>query len=339
MIVGQLKALTLRAIALPTVGRLLAARAAAAPSIVMMHRFASVGHEGGHDAARFRALLSYLRRVGVHLVSVEDLVDAAIARADSRATPGRDVPTVAFTVDDGYRDFLDVAVPILAEFDCPATAFVVPDVIDGKLWFWWDQLAWIQRHSARAAITIALRGGSASLACGNAPEAAASMERLQERLKALPNAERLEALQSLARAAEVSIPDVPPSEFAVMSWDDLRGAERRGLRFGAHTMTHPILSMCTDEQSRWEISASIARVREEVAQPSTVFCYPNGRAIDFGEREIASLKAAGSLAAVSTVSMRVDARVTSPSNGDWRWQLPRFAYDERRGAMERNILL
>jgi peptidoglycan/xylan/chitin deacetylase (PgdA/CDA1 family) len=53
-----------------------------------------------------------------------------------RAGPVRD-RYVCVTFDDGYRDNLELAVPVLRELGIPATIYVVTKVIDGEATFHW----------------------------------------------------------------------------------------------------------------------------------------------------------------------------------------------------------
>ena len=45
------------------------------------------------------------------------------------------------TFDDGYRDNVHVAKPLLERFEIPATVFVVSAYVDSDRDFWWDELA------------------------------------------------------------------------------------------------------------------------------------------------------------------------------------------------------
>ncbi|GGM65043.1 peptidoglycan/xylan/chitin deacetylase (PgdA/CDA1 family) [Halarchaeum rubridurum] len=79
------------------------------------------GNAGGRrlDEAAFRAQLAWL---DTHYEFVD--LPAAL---DAGSTP-----RVALTFDDGYRDFRSRALPILREFDAPATVFVIADRIGGR---------------------------------------------------------------------------------------------------------------------------------------------------------------------------------------------------------------
>ncbi|MEO3751656.1 polysaccharide deacetylase family protein [Streptomyces sp. B6B3] len=72
---------------------------------------------------RLRRQLRWLRRRGLRGVSAGELLRAARA--------GRAAGLVGLTFDDGYRDFLDHALPLLREHGCTATVFVLPGRLGG----------------------------------------------------------------------------------------------------------------------------------------------------------------------------------------------------------------
>ncbi|WP_234320545.1 polysaccharide deacetylase family protein, partial [Streptomyces sp. SBT349] len=73
---------------------------------------------------RLHQQLGWLRRRGLRGVSIGELLRA---RAAGRA--GR---LVGLTFDDGYRDFLDTAIPLLRGHGCTATVFVLPGRLHGS---------------------------------------------------------------------------------------------------------------------------------------------------------------------------------------------------------------
>jgi peptidoglycan/xylan/chitin deacetylase (PgdA/CDA1 family) len=94
------------------------------------------------------------------------------------------------------------------------------------------------------------------------------------------------------------LPDHPPPRFSPMTWSEARSLEKTGMTFGPHTVTHPVLSTVPDEQAEFEIAESWRRLCAEVGHPVPVFCYPNGRLRDFGDREMRIIRGLGLSAAV-----------------------------------------
>jgi hypothetical protein len=97
------------------------------------------------------------------------------------------------------------------------------------------------------------------------------------------------------------------------------------MTFGPHTLTHPVLSTTSDEQSEREITESWRRLSGEVSRPVPVFCYPAGRLGDFGDREIATIRRMGLLGAVSAQPGNVRLRRLGDSADGW-YAVPRRGY-------------
>ncbi len=137
--------------------------------------------------------------------------------------------------------------------------------------------------------------------------------------------ERLEAIHRLISEADVEPPSQPPLCYAPMSWDQARACEKNGMSFGPHTVTHPVLSRTSDEKSASEIAGGWERLRAEVRGPVPIFCYPNGRLADFGDREVATMKSLGLIGAVTGVSAYARAQPFRDSN-QYPYRVPRFGY-------------
>lgn len=67
-----------------------------------------------------------------HLTYLDDHFEIVDVRTVADTTDSGE-KRVALTFDDGYRDFVTTVLPILHEFDAPATAFVVPGFLEGDV--------------------------------------------------------------------------------------------------------------------------------------------------------------------------------------------------------------
>jgi peptidoglycan/xylan/chitin deacetylase (PgdA/CDA1 family) len=261
--------------------------------VFMLHRFRdSARGVEGHEAEQVRELLEYLRKHRYELVSLEE-----VFRRLSGQGP-RPAGCIAFTLDDGYLDQAEVAGPLFAEFDCPATTFVATGFLDGKLWFWWDRIDFVFSRTELREIHAELDGGVHRFAWNDVPARNRARDEFTAWCKTIPDASKHRAIEELAQAAEVELPDRPPDAFAPMSWSQLRACEGSGMSFGPHTVTHPVLSRTDDGQSKYELEEGWNRLRAEAERPVPIFCYPNGQVGDFGPREIATLRELGMAGAV-----------------------------------------
>ncbi len=209
---------------------------------------------------------------------------------------------LAVTVDDGYRDFYDVAFPVFREYAIPAAVFVVTRFLDGNYWLWADRVAYSFRHTPLTRARIELPSVPLDFILDGPESRSAATNRLKQDLKLLPHAEFTSVLDSLPTALRVEIPAWPQDGFQAMNWDEARRVSANGMEIGAHTVTHPILSALeTPDQLAAEVAGSRRRIEEELNRPVAHFCYPNGRIRDIGSA-LDAVREAGFATAVTTES-------------------------------------
>lgn len=118
-----------------TRGRIAAGRLRGAPAwrgvrVLGYHRISDERHVLSVPPERFRRQLETVLAAGLEPVSVARAIELVAAGE----VGGRHV---AVTFDDGYRDNLEHAVPVLEELGIPATIFVPTRIIDGEARYWW----------------------------------------------------------------------------------------------------------------------------------------------------------------------------------------------------------
>ena len=82
--------------------------------------------------------------------------------------------------------------------------------------------------------------------------------------------------------------------------DEVPALVQAGFTLGAHTVTHPRLALAPAGQRVREVVESVERVRAWAGRHDVPFAYPNGRARDFGESDVATLRDAGVTFALTT---------------------------------------
>jgi peptidoglycan/xylan/chitin deacetylase (PgdA/CDA1 family) len=257
--------------------------------ILMYHRFS--------DAAGLEWQCRHLRAC-YHVMPLSE--------AAARLAGEGDLPPngVVVTVDDGYRDFYNVAYPLFAAYKIPATVYVVSDFLDRKLWLWTDQVRYAFEKTQRPAFFLELPGSTPLESPLRSPEERRSARhKTTEALKLVRNEDRLHALALLPELLAVTLPAEPPEDFQPLRWEDVRrmAASAVELEFGAHTRTHPILSRVSSRaELRDEIAGSKRRIEEVLEMPVRHFCYPNGLGRDISPEAAVAVQEAGYETAVTT---------------------------------------
>lgn len=252
-------------------------------TVFMLHRFGNGDYRAGHSIELLRSILAWLRRNRYPLISLRELVDGL----ERGVTPSR---AVVFTIDDGYAEQATLAAPVFAEFDCPATTFLTTGFLDGQLWMWWDRIEYAFLQTTHREVSVDIGDHTIAYRWNGDVERRAALADMIRRCKRMSDDVKHAAIARVAEALDVEIPARPVERYAPMTWDDARRAERGGMTFGPHTVTHPILSRTSDDCLTNEICGSWQRLTQELADPLPVFCYPNGERGDYGPREIALLQ-------------------------------------------------
>jgi peptidoglycan/xylan/chitin deacetylase (PgdA/CDA1 family) len=288
--------------------------------VFMLHRFADPeSGVDGQDLGELRELLAFLRRYDYRVLPLVEL----IADAEQGKRLAR---TVAFTVDDGYRDFYDVGAPVFREFDCPVTVFLTTGFLDGSDWFWWDKVEHAVNSTRESRFTLPLPDGRRVHGWSSPDQRAAVLAGVARELKTLPTTDKHRVIDALASQLHVDLPATPPERYTPMNWDQVRELGRQGFDFGPHTVSHPVLSRVPEQQSDEEVRESWRRVREEVPEHVPVFCYPNGNPASFSMRETRILQSAGLEAAVTAVEGYVRPSHFDPDRPVARYAIPRIAF-------------
>ncbi len=294
-------------------------------SILTLHRFADPDlGVVGHNPSVLRDHLAYLRRHRYRLLSITDVV------RQIEDGEGGGAPAVAFTVDDGYAGFARIAAPIFAEYDCPVTLFVTTGFLDGQLWFWWDRVTYVFKRTQCCSLVLGLGSEERSYRWSTPDERDLVQHDVLCRLEWVDAPEREATIAWLSRQLDVELPASPPPACAPISWDEVRRTAKLGVTFGPHPVTHPILSLVSDDACRWEIEESYRRLRQETDACIPVFCYPNGAPGALGQRELEAVQRAGFRAGLTTVPDYAAARHGRPHGTLDRFALPRFPYPDDR---------
>jgi len=234
--------------------------------------------------------LTLIRAEGYDIVSL----DEALARlADPK--PGRFF--VALTFDDGYRDNLDHAWPVLAKHQAPWTLYVVRGFAERTARLWWLELEEAIRALPR--ISLDLPDGRFEAPAGTDAEKQRAFDQLYWRLRKGSEAILLSAISDLGR--EAGIDPVALVERDCLPTETLRSlAGAPGVTIGAHTLSHPMLAKYPEEVARREIADSKAWLEKVLEVPVRHFAYPVGDTTSAGSREFALAKEAGFASAVTT---------------------------------------
>ena len=176
----------------------------------------------------------------------------------------------AITFDDGYRDNYDLAWPVLCSHSVPAIFFICPGLMESRRLGWWDVIAYLVKRSRKAAITIL----GDTLPLGSRKRE--TIARLHDCVKLRPRLETHNLLDELAVACDVSFPDRAVQDAQLMTWQQVREVNERGVTIGSHTYRHPVLATLSEKEQREEMEKSKQELERRLERPVRTLAYPVG---------------------------------------------------------------
>lgn len=266
-------------------------------SILMLHQVRPSGGPGFAPNAHLEVtpdfldlVISRVRASGADIVSMDEVAERLAAPPDDRRF-------VAFTLDDGYRDNLDHALPVFRRHACPFTLYVASDFAAHRGMLWWKVVEEAIRRSGRLRTMVAGVPGMIDIADPVDKDRAFGAICADLRRAGEPTRNRV--VRDLA--ADAGFDAMSLCAQLCLGWDDLaRVAAEPLATIGAHTRSHPILSMLGRDEARMEISAGLWEVESRICRKVDHFAYPFGDRAAAGPREFAMVKDQGFRTGVTT---------------------------------------
>lgn len=204
----------------------------------------------------------------------------------------------AFTLDDGYRDNLDYAYPVMKRLGAPFTIYVATSMPDQSAELWWRALEVVIRNSD--GVDVTLDGQRIFLRTETTTEKYEAYERIYWWLRKEPEDAKRSFVRDMAQRHGIDL--TADSTAMALSWQQITDLAADPLvTIGAHTVTHPSLAQVSPARAEREMREGVDILAYHLHQPPRHFAYPYGSSADAGVREF---KLAGDLAFETAVTTR-----------------------------------
>jgi peptidoglycan/xylan/chitin deacetylase (PgdA/CDA1 family) len=236
-------------------------------------------------------VVRWLRRSRLDLVTLDEVHRRLCEGASGRRF-------VSLTIDDGYRDTLDWAYPILKRYRVPFTVYVATSFPDRLGELWWLALEAVVSRAKR--IILLIDGKEQGFECATLADKRHLFEQLWGWVRSLGSDEELRrAVRDLAGRYQVEIAKF--CEELCMNWDELtRLASDPLVTIGAHTVNHGMLAKMPEKTACAEMAMSRAVIEAVLGVAPQHLAYPYGDPLAATPREFRIAAELGFKTAVTT---------------------------------------
>ena len=234
----------------------------------------------------FEFCVKWLKKNRFQFLSQQDVLE--IAQKDRPFPKGG----VIITLDDGWQSNKENVVEVANRHQIPVTIFVSTNPVEiGD--FWWSSIKTAQKM------------GLSSYSI--------------EALKKMPNQVREKIVEQIKS-------QLPRKREALTIEEIKKINSSKFVTIGGHTVSHPILINCNDDEVLAELTISKEKLQQWVNSEVNSFAYPNG---DYGQREINYLKRTG-----YTLSYTTEASYLTENRLRYPYEIPRFCIFENISKAE-----
>jgi peptidoglycan/xylan/chitin deacetylase (PgdA/CDA1 family) len=242
----------------------------------------------------------YLRLLAkrYHFVSLMDAVEMLQGRKPVQPY------SMVLTFDDGYRNNLTHALPILRRHKVPATFFVPTGFADRARPFWFDRLDYVLQHASVHGREVKVGSFSIRLDASTRSALCQSYERLRRTAKQLriADGEFVRDMEQLACRLEAesghALADIQSRDdwSAIATWEQIQQVATDSVTIGSHTVDHVRLARVEADIARDQLLRSKRDMEGRTGKPCLSLCYPNG---DFTKETVHLARECGYLCALT----------------------------------------
>jgi glycosyltransferase involved in cell wall biosynthesis/peptidoglycan/xylan/chitin deacetylase (PgdA/CDA1 family) len=234
--------------------------------------------------------LGDLRRGGFEIIPLDEVPDRLRSSA-------RGPPFAVLTFDDGYRDNVEHAWPILRRHSAPWTMFVATDFADGRGRLWWLELEAAIARVDR--VVLSSNGELLDLPSSTTEEKQATFDAVYSRLRTGPEDRLRAAIADLVAQAGIDTRHL--AKDLCLGWDELQTLAREpDVSIGAHGVSHSNLSKCNSVTAMREITESKVLLEQRLGRSVRHMAYPFGDPSAVGPREFRLARQAGFATAITS---------------------------------------
>lgn len=210
-------------------------------------------------------------------------IDEAIERLEGKLPLDKHYCVITF--DDGQRNNVTHAMPVLRRYHAPAVLYVVPKQAEIQEPFWFDRLDFAIQQAFPSLKELTVFDKTFSLKQFEQSDLKPLFLKIKAALfssnhpyeQTLQELDRI--IDELERVSGKSLLEIYPNDpwSKVMDWEEIRQASQESdITIGSHTQDHSLLGLIDEDEVLNQLVKSKQEIERHTQKPCVHFCYPNG---------------------------------------------------------------
>ncbi len=210
------------------------------------------------------------------------------------------------TFDDGYRNNVDDALPVLRKHGAPMSVFLTVSNVENRTPLWADRLDYALQHASVDEHVFRIGGKACRFSRADRNALKVSYEKFRRLVKgAYEDESRFmskieEVIAHFERSNGRNLVDLFERDpwSAILSWDEIGRVQANGVCFGSHTMDHYRLGYGDEKAVRYQLAESKRMIEQKTGRKCRYLAYPMGV---YSDEAAAIARECGYDAALTTV--------------------------------------
>ncbi len=234
----------------------------------------------------FMKQMEYLKNKSYNLITMTELINTI-------KNNGEFNKNVVLTFDDGLKNVIKNAYPIMQEYNAKGCLYVVSDNTEMDTLIWSDHVETLINSQKPGEFLFFFKGKKYTYILSDMKSYEYAIKDIKKKLRSITNKEMQEHLKQFTQVEKENLPE----EYTLASWDELKELDAEILEIGSHTRTHPNCANLTDDvELENEILHSKEEIENIIGRKVEHFCYPAG---SYNRRVLDEVKASGYQSAVT----------------------------------------
>lgn len=206
-----------------------------------------------------------------NVVSIDDAIELVSAHKVRKNT-------AVITFDDGYKNFLDIAYPILKPYGMPCTVYITSGLTEKRSLIWTDKL-FIALHNISDKTLDLSSSGLGQWRIDNQFLRRKAFHRIIDMLKEFPVGKKQEIIEEIFKNVVIDSKHqgIKNGPFDLLTREEVAALSKESLvTIGCHTINHEILTKLPHNEVIQEIQRSKNALEQWTNKRVDHFAYPNG---------------------------------------------------------------